>query len=71
VPAAAPQQQQHEHELDLYAAQKALAMDRIKPGRERFLPFSCTEHQATAANNSRSSTPGSSTAVNQGEGVEF
>jgi hypothetical protein len=30
VPAAA-QQQQHEHELDLYAAQKALAMDRIKP----------------------------------------
>ncbi len=28
VPAAA---QQQEHDLDLYAAQKALAMDRIKP----------------------------------------
>jgi hypothetical protein len=68
VPAAA-QQQQHEHDLDLYAAQKALAMDRMKPGRERFLPFSCTDHQA--ANNSRSSTPGS-TAVNQGDdGIEF
>jgi hypothetical protein len=68
VPAAA---QQHEHELDLYAAQKALAMDRMKPGRERFLPFSCTEHQAANnSNNSRSSTPGS-TAVNQGEGIEL